>query len=80
MPTTLIIVIAIQGLIIGAIGIFQAFRGGGWGIGILGVISIIFGLILLGSPLIAAATLPFIIGIFGIVGGIAAIIMAFRMR
>jgi uncharacterized membrane protein HdeD (DUF308 family) len=79
-PTVLIIVFGIEGLIIGVVNLIQAFQGGGWGIAILGVLSIIFGLILLFNPLIGALALPWVLGIFGIVGGIAAIFMAFRMR
>ncbi len=79
-PTVLIIVLAIQGIIIGIINLIQAFQGAGWGAGILGAISIFFGIVLLGSPYIAAAALPWVLGIFGIVGGIFAVIAAFRMR
>ena len=79
-PTVLIIVLAIQGIIIGIINLIQAFQGAGLGAGILGAISIFFGIILLGSPMLAALSLPWILGIFGIVGGIFAIFAAFRMR
>jgi uncharacterized membrane protein HdeD (DUF308 family) len=79
-PTVLIIVLAIQGIIIGIIQLVQAFRGGGWGSGILGVISLIFGFILLASPMVVATVLPFLLGIGGIIGGIIAIVMAFRVR
>ena len=48
--------------------------------GLLGIINIIFGLLLLGNTLIAAATLPWVLGIFAIVGGIATVVMAFRLR
>lgn len=79
-PTTLIIVLGIQGLIIGVINIIQAFRGGGWGIGILGAISIAFGIILLANPLLGAVALPWVIAIFALVGGVLAVVQAFRMR
>jgi len=79
-PSTLIIVLAIQGIIIGVINLIQAFQGGGLGAAILGIISIIFGIILLGSPLLAATALPWVLGIFAIVGGVVAIVAAFRMR
>jgi uncharacterized membrane protein HdeD (DUF308 family) len=75
-----IIILGIQGLVYGGIGVYQAFKGAGWGAGILGAISILFGFILLGNTLIAAATLPWVLGIFGIVGGIFAIIAAFKMK
>lgn len=77
---TLIIIFGIQGIVIGIVNLIQAFQGGGWGIGLLGVLSIIIGLILLFNTLVAASVLPFVIGGFAIVGGIAAIIMAFRLR
>lgn len=79
-PTVLVIVIGIEGLIIGIVNLIQAFQGAGWGIGVLGVLSILFGLILLFNPVIGAVTLPLVAGIFGIIGGIAAIVMAFRLR
>lgn len=79
-PTTLIIVLGIEGLIIGVINLIQAFRGGGWGIGVLGVLSILFGLVLLGNPFLAALGLPFILGILGLVFGVIAIFGAFRIR
>lgn len=77
---SLVIVLGIQALILGVVNLIQAFRGAGWGIGILGVINIIFGVILLGNTMVATATLPWVVGAFAIVGGIAAIVMAFRMR
>jgi uncharacterized membrane protein HdeD (DUF308 family) len=79
-PTIAIIILGIDGIIIGIVSLIQAFKGGGWGVGILGVLSIIFGIILVANPLIGAAALPWVLGIFGIVGGIFAIIMAFRLR
>ncbi len=79
-PTVLVIIIGIQGIIVGILGLVQAFKGAGWGAGILGALSIIFGIILLANPILGAAALPWVLGIFGIVGGIAAIIAAFRLR
>jgi len=79
-PTVLIIILAVQGLIMGVIGIIQAFKGDGWGTGVLGAINILFGIILLSSPLLAAWILPLVIGIFGIIGGIALIFFAFKVR
>lgn len=78
--TTLVIVMGVQGIIFGIAGLVAAFRGGGWGAGILGALSVIFGIILLFNPFLGAAALPWVLGIFGIVGGVSAIIAAFRMR
>jgi len=80
LPAVVVIIVGIQGIIMGIIGLIQAFQGGGWGAGILGAISIIFGLILLFNPVIGAVALPWVLGVFGIVGGILSIIAAFRMK
>lgn len=76
----IVIILGIQALLLGVVHLLQAFRGAGWGMGLLGIINIIFGLILLGNTLVAAATLPLVLGAFAIVGGIATIFMAFRLR
>jgi uncharacterized membrane protein HdeD (DUF308 family) len=75
-----VFMLGILALVMGVVNIIQAFRGAGWGIGVLGVINIIFGAILLGNTLVSAALLPWVLGGFAIVGGIAAIVMAFRLK
>ncbi len=75
-----VIILGIQGLIIGVINIVQAFQGAGWGAGILGVLSIILGLVLLTNVFVAAFSLYLVLGIFLIIGGIAAVVMAFRLK
>jgi uncharacterized membrane protein HdeD (DUF308 family) len=80
-PAFLVIMLGIQGLLVGGIDLVMAFRGGGWGAGILGALSIVFGIVLLLDPVfIGVAILPFVLGAFALVGGIAAIIGAFRLR
>ena len=76
----IVLVLGIQGIMMGIVGLIAAFQGGGWGAGIMGGISIVIGILLLGNMWAAALVLPWVIGIFAIVGGIFAIIMAFRMR
>ncbi|MDN7024361.1 hypothetical protein FGU65_05555 [Methanoculleus sp. FWC-SCC1] len=78
-PTIFAIFIGVEGLIIGAVYLVQGFSGGGWGTGILGILSIIFGLILIANPLIAAAGLVLFLAVLAIIGGIAAIVLTFRM-
>lgn len=77
---TLIVILGIQGIIFGAIGVYQAFKGAGWGTGILGAISAIFGLYLLLNVAQSAFVLPWVLGILSVVAGIAVIVMAFRQR
>ena len=75
-----IIILGVQGIIMGIFGLIESFQGGGWGPGSIGVVSIIIGIMLLGSPLGYAEVLPWVIGIFAVVGGIFTIIMAFRLK
>ncbi len=75
-----VIFVGVWGLIMGFMGLFAAFKGGGWGAGVIGVLLIIFGCILLANVLVSALVLPFVLGVFGIVGGIAAIISAFMIK
>lgn len=80
LPTVMVIFMGVSGLFIGVAGLIGAFKGGGWAAGILGALSILFGLLLLFSPFLAALALPWVYGILGIAGGIAAIFAAFRQR
>ena len=79
-PEIAIIIVGIQALIFGVVELVQAFQGGGRGIGLLGVLSIIFGIVLLANPLIGVEVLPLVLGAFGLVGGIVAIVAAFTSR
>ena len=80
LATIYVWVLGLQGVIFGVIQLIQAFQGAGWGIGILGVISVLFGWFLVVNPLPASLALPFVFGIFAIVGGIAAMVLAFRFK
>lgn len=75
-----VFVLGIQGIVFGVIQLIQAFQGAGWGIGILGVLSIIFGFLLMTNPVIAGLTLPWVFAIFAIGGGIAAMVLAFKVK
>jgi len=73
-------ILGIQGVIYGVIELVQAFKGGGWGMGILGTLSILFGAFLIGNAVQASLVLPWVFAIFAIAGGISAIVMAFRLK
>jgi uncharacterized membrane protein HdeD (DUF308 family) len=79
-PAGLVIIVGFLAMLQGAAGLVVAFQGGGWGMGILSVLGILLGLILVINPLIGVATLPFILGIFMLIGGVGAVIQAFRIR
>jgi uncharacterized membrane protein HdeD (DUF308 family) len=78
-PTVFAIIIGVEGLIIGAVYMAQGFSGAGWGTAILGILSIIFGLVLIANPLVAAVGLVLLLAGLAIVGGIAAIVISFRL-
>lgn len=73
-------VIGFLGIMYGIIMLIQAFRGAGWGAGILGVLTMIFGFIIISNPVWTALGLPLVIGIWLLIGGIFLIIAAFRVR
>lgn len=79
-PATLAIVVGVIGILIGILQLVDAFRGGGWGVGILGGLSILLGLVLIARPVIAGLTLPFVLGGLLLVGGLMAIFGAFGLR
>jgi len=80
LATIYVFVLGIQGIVFGVVQLIQAFQGGGWGVGILGGLSILFGIFLVKNPLPASLALPWVFAIFAIVGGIAAIVMAVKVK
>lgn len=81
-PAIMILVLGIQGLIAGLIGLLLAFKGGGLGAGILSLLSVVFGLILIFNYTSPAMIVTFVwmTGIFALAGGIAQSVMAFQQR
>jgi uncharacterized membrane protein HdeD (DUF308 family) len=79
-PTTFVLVIAIFAIIIGLINLVHAFQGAGWGKGILGVLSFLLGVVLLARPILVTISLPLVLGVLGIVGGVLALFSAFRLK
>jgi uncharacterized membrane protein HdeD (DUF308 family) len=80
LPTTLVVYLGVLGLVMGVIEIIGGFTGGGIGSFVLGVINLLIGLLLLGSPVAAALAEPLVFGVLLLVEGIALIIWAFRVR
>jgi len=81
-PAIIVLLLGIQGLITGIVSLIMAFQGGGLGAGILGVLSIVFGVILIANytNIVAIASLVWVAGIFAVVGGILQIARAFMQR
>jgi uncharacterized membrane protein HdeD (DUF308 family) len=78
--TWLVILVGFLVMLQGAAGLIVAFQGGGWGMGALSVLGILLGLFLVINPLIGVATLTLILAIFMLIGGVGAVIQAFRIR
>ena len=79
-PTTIVIILGVQGLIMGVLDMIGGFQGGGARSFLLGIINIVIGGLLLGSPLFAALSLPLVFGVLLLIQGIGLVIMAFRVR
>ena len=79
-PAFIVVFLAVQALITGLIQLYQGFKGGGLGVVVLGVVNIIFGIILLAAPLIAARALPLVLGIFAVIAGVATFASSFRLQ
>jgi uncharacterized membrane protein HdeD (DUF308 family) len=76
----LILLIGVLVLVNGAVRFTLALKGGGLGMGILGVLTIILGLLLLTNSLVGVLVLPWVFGFFLIFGGIGAVIGGIKMR
>lgn len=79
-PTVLVLILGIEGLIMGVMYLIRGFQGGGLGSILLAILNILIGLFLVFNPLAGALALPFVLGIFGIIGGIALIVVAFQVK
>jgi uncharacterized membrane protein HdeD (DUF308 family) len=79
----LVTLLAIWALITGAMMIAAAFqhrqRGQGWLI-FSGIVSMLFGLVLVMAPLIGAVVLTWWLGIYALVFGVVLVVFAFRLR
>jgi uncharacterized membrane protein HdeD (DUF308 family) len=78
--TWLVILVGVLAMLQGAAGLVVAFQGGGWGMGALSVLGILLGLFLVINPLIGVAALTLILAIVMLIGGVGAVVQAFRMR
>jgi len=78
--TGLVILVGLLAMLQGGAGLVVAFQGGGWGMGVLSVLGILFGLFLVINPLIGVGTLTFILAIFMLIGGVGAVVQALRIR
>ncbi len=81
-PGVIVIILGVEGVMMGAAAMFQALRGAGAGRFIYGLFSLVIGLILiLNQPFaIGVTALPFAIGVFALAIGLAVTAASFRVR
>jgi uncharacterized membrane protein HdeD (DUF308 family) len=81
-PMIIVLVLGVQGLITGIMLLALAFKGGGWGSGIMGALSVLFGIILIlnFTNLGYVVALVWVTAVFALVGGIIQIYQAFKQR
>lgn len=80
LPATAAIIIDVQAILSSGISLVIAFKGGGWGAAIIGALNIVLGIVLVANPLLGGAALVLVAGSLALVGGIAAIAIALRLR
>lgn len=76
----LVFIIGFWAILIGGTKIYDAYRTKDAGTGILGVLSVLFGLILLVSPFAAAFSLAIVAGFFALIGGISTVALSFQIK
>jgi len=79
-PTVIVIVFGVEGLVMGILELVGGFSGGGAGSFIRGIINLLIGILLLSAPMAAALAVPFVFAILLLVQGVALIALAFRVR
>jgi uncharacterized membrane protein HdeD (DUF308 family) len=79
-PTVIVIVLGVEGLVMGVLEIIGGFSGGGIGSFLMGVLYVIVGLLLLASPVAAALAVPLVFGVLLLIQGVALVVLAIRAR
>jgi uncharacterized membrane protein HdeD (DUF308 family) len=82
---SLLILIAVRAIILGVLQIAEAIRlrkqvEGEWLLGLAGVVSILFGLLLLAMPAVGLLAVVWLIGIYAIIFGVLMISLGFRLK
>jgi len=78
-PGTVILIVGILGVCFGLSSLFWAMKEG-WGTAIMGILSIIFGLLLIGSPVVSVLMLVYLQAYLCIMGGFVTIYLAIKLR
>ena len=80
LPTMIVVIFGVEGLVMGILEIIGGFAGGGIASFIRGAFNLVIGLLLLSAPMAAALAVPLVFGVLLRVEGVALIVLAFRVR
>ena len=82
LPKIFVLVLGLWGVVQGTVALVLAFKGGGWGLGILGVIGIIFGFILIANYTVPGMGLAmlWVAAVWAFISGFIVIYRAFKQR
>lgn len=75
-----VVILGILSIIHGALRFVWALKGGGLGTAVLGILTILLGVLLLANPVVGAVIMPWIYGFFLVIGGAAALIWGILAR
>ena len=79
-PAVVALLMGIFGLLIGISGLIDAFKGGGWGIGVFGVVAIIIGLLFIFNGVVSGQILVWLLALLLVVQGVVGIYYAYKYR
>lgn len=82
LPRIFVLVLGIWGLMQGIVSLVLGFKGGGWGLIVLGIIGIIFGIILIANYMVVGMGLAmlWVAAVWALISGIFIIYQAFQQR
>jgi uncharacterized membrane protein HdeD (DUF308 family) len=82
LPKIAVLVLGIYGIIYGIVLLVMAFKGGGWGAGLLGALGLVLGFVLCGNYLMPGVGLAYVwvSALFAFIFGIVAIWRSFQQR
>ncbi len=79
-PMTLSWVVGVGAIAVGIVGLVQAYQGASFGYAIVGAFAILIGAPFFFQPISSIEYLPVVLGALGVIGGIAAVVIAFRSK
>ncbi|NOX61101.1 MAG: hypothetical protein GXP42_04025 [Chloroflexi bacterium] len=79
-PAAVALIMGVFGLLIGLSGLIEALQGGGWGVGVFGVVAILVGLLFMFNSFVSGQILVWILALLLVVQGALGIYYAYKYR